>query len=731
MYTAKQANSVWPTPSGQLRLANSVWPTPSGQLRLANSVWAIKFSILPFRDGQDSVTAAELAETASLESCLARVMSLREEFVQQQSVPRHQQWAEHSKGALNSSQSPQPLITSAISSETGKTRAKCKHCPTEIEQGTTKSTAKLEWHLKTKHPIIYQVKNKAKKEQKEAKKEVLQNKLNFITPCTEQTQDSFSNAEGENEAECAASSTQSRTNPRTPLTIDKAFSQWSKNGEKTTETEDLVMIMIAVDGLSMLTTDKPGFLQFVGKSLPNFEVKGRRYYREVVLPRVFERLRAKMLEEIKSVDWLSITSDIWSSKDYNHSLLAITAHFIDLAARPQFRVIATVPLKEIHKTGQIISGHLLKALEEVQIDKTKIHLFMRDGASNMVLAAQTVGFDSFHCFLHIINLAIKQGLIAINFDKSAIFEAVKTLIRKIRKSQNIEVRWSSLHQMLTRFIENREAIEYFIASPEAVKANKNVPLPKLSAVEWEQLRTINSRSLTIGAVLPFFLGLKRKLRDPLQPPETFELCDAIVAKLDSLFSGWESKKFLICATVLDPRVKLKLFEHLRERARAWLSGDLRLMTNSVGSILRARADSGPISENDVFAEMIDDADSLGSSQSVDHTAEPDAFTLSMLELDRFLGSARIKPAIELPYWWNQNRHDYPWLYKLYERYHSAPRLAEKFKCPEEPEPQWIVEKMDDIGHKGDNQKARGTSRLENLTLDNSIEEASVRESRKT
>uniref|UniRef100_A0A914IE61 Uncharacterized protein n=1 Tax=Globodera rostochiensis TaxID=31243 RepID=A0A914IE61_GLORO len=59
------------------------------------------------------------------------------------------------------------------------------------------------------------------------------------------------------------------------------------------------------------------------------------------------------------------------------------------------------------------------------------------------------------------------------------------------------------------------------------------------------------------------------------------------------------------------------------------------------------------------------------------------------------------------------------------------RLAEKFKCPEEPEPQWIVEKMDDIGHKGDNQKARGTSRLENLTLDNSIEEASVRESRKT
>uniref|UniRef100_A0A914IHK5 BED-type domain-containing protein n=1 Tax=Globodera rostochiensis TaxID=31243 RepID=A0A914IHK5_GLORO len=366
---------------------------------------------------------------------------------------------------------------------TGKTRAKCKHCPTEIEQGRTKSTAKLEWHLKTKHPIIYQVKNKAKKEQKEAKKEVLQNKLNFITPCTEQTQ-----------AFQMPKERMRRNVPHHQLNLEqireplrqliKRFRNGQKMVKKTTETEDLVMIMM----------------------------RGRRYYREVVLPRVLERLRAKMLEEIKSVDWLSITSDIWSSKDYNHSLLAITAHFIDLAARPQFRVIATVPLKEIHKTGQIISGHLLKALKEVQIDKAKIHLFLRDGASNMVLAAQTAGFDSFHCFLHIINLAIKILL---------------------------------------------------------------------------------------------------KLRDPLQPPETFELCDAIVAKLDSLFSGWERKKFLICATVLDPRVKLKLFEHLRERARAWLSGDLRLMTNSVGSILRARADSGPISENDVFAEMIDDADSIG------------------------------------------------------------------------------------------------------------------------
>uniref|UniRef100_A0A183C5S0 Protein kinase domain-containing protein n=1 Tax=Globodera pallida TaxID=36090 RepID=A0A183C5S0_GLOPA len=102
------------------------WNSVGGTLAVASD-WK--------RRQRNIVTAAELAETASLQSCLARVMSLQEEFVQQQSVPRHQQWAEHSNVALNgisssstlgvnsgghflyNSQSPQPSITSAISSE--------------------------------------------------------------------------------------------------------------------------------------------------------------------------------------------------------------------------------------------------------------------------------------------------------------------------------------------------------------------------------------------------------------------------------------------------------------------------------------------------------------------------------------------------------------------------------------------------------------------------------------
>lgn len=52
-----------------------------------------------------------------------------------------------------------------------------------------------------------------------------------------------------------------------------------------------------------------------------------------------------------------------------------------------------------------ISETLEKLLAEYEFPKEKIHLILRDGASAMVKATFLLGIDSFHCFLHVINLA--------------------------------------------------------------------------------------------------------------------------------------------------------------------------------------------------------------------------------------------------------------------------------------------------------------------------------------
>ncbi|KAL3100442.1 hypothetical protein niasHS_001745 [Heterodera schachtii] len=84
-----------------------------------------------------SAVAAELAETASLESCLARVITMRDEFVQRRQsvgIPWHQQQkimngmggVGASDGRFLNANSPQPSITSAISSEMSPLGAGCQ-----------------------------------------------------------------------------------------------------------------------------------------------------------------------------------------------------------------------------------------------------------------------------------------------------------------------------------------------------------------------------------------------------------------------------------------------------------------------------------------------------------------------------------------------------------------------------------------------------------------------------
>jgi hypothetical protein len=59
--------------------------------------------------------------------------------------------------------------------------------------------------------------------------------------------------------------------------------------------------------------------------------------------------------------------------------------------------------------------------------------------------------------------------------------------------------------MLDRFLVNKDAIELFATSPEAIQANKNQRLPVLSAVEWEKIRLIREVLYTINGV---FLNLQ-------------------------------------------------------------------------------------------------------------------------------------------------------------------------------------------------------------------------------
>jgi hypothetical protein len=116
-----------------------------------------------------------------------------------------------------------------------------------------------------------------------------------------------------------------------------------------------------------------------------------------------------------------------------------------------------------------------------------------------------------------------------------------------------------MYNMLECFQKNRQAIELFSNSAEAKKNNKNKDLPKLSEVEWEQMKKyvilleplstlsaiLQARTTTIASIIPSYLLLKKKL----SVADT-ENCDLDIKmarmnmeeRLEHLMDGWERNK---------------------------------------------------------------------------------------------------------------------------------------------------------------------------------------------
>ena len=122
---------------------------------------------------------------------------------------------------------------------------------------------------------------------------------------------------------------------------------------------------------------------------------------------------------------LSFTTDAWSSRDGAHTLLSVTSHFIK-DGKPFFVVLAAKPIKGIlifynnldfksrfyigkhnaHNMKQLIES----VLNEFEIPREKIFMFLRDAAEVMIKIFEEAGFKSIDCFAHKLNLVSQMWI---------------------------------------------------------------------------------------------------------------------------------------------------------------------------------------------------------------------------------------------------------------------------------------------------------------------------------
>ena len=86
--------------------------------------------------------------------------------------------------------------------------------------------------------------------------------------------------------------------------------------------------MIAVDLQPFSIVGDVGFCRFMAEVEPKYALPSRHYFSESVIPSIDAKVKYQVSELLKSTNYVTVTTDIWSIAYSHHSFMSLTAHFI-------------------------------------------------------------------------------------------------------------------------------------------------------------------------------------------------------------------------------------------------------------------------------------------------------------------------------------------------------------------------------------------------------------------
>ena len=87
--------------------------------------------------------------------------------------------------------------------------------------------------------------------------------------------------------------------------------------------------MIARDFQPHLLVEDAGFILLVHVLEPRYHIPSHKYFHETVIPDIVNTIESKIKAKLQGINYISFTTDIWSSEVNGDSLLSFTAHWVD------------------------------------------------------------------------------------------------------------------------------------------------------------------------------------------------------------------------------------------------------------------------------------------------------------------------------------------------------------------------------------------------------------------
>ena len=222
--------------------------------------------------------------------------------------------------------------------------------------------------------------------------------------------------------------------------------------------------------------DGSGFRNLMAVAEPRFVVPSRTYFMQTEIPRLYADIKQKVQSVMSSVPFHCITTDMWTSQHQVKGYLTLTTHFIDSEWALHSFVLATLEVPMEH-TAENIGKVITDVLFEYDISE-KIIATTTDNGTNVIKAVDQLNFLHMPCVGQTLNLAVKKcfELSQVSKASARICKLVGHFHRSAKAMSNFSekqklfgikshhlindcvIQWGSTYSMLTRFIEQQQAI---------------------------------------------------------------------------------------------------------------------------------------------------------------------------------------------------------------------------------------------------------------------------------
>ena len=182
---------------------------------------------------------------------------------------------------------------------------------------------------------------------------------------------------------------------------------WPHDNSKARKITRKVAEMIALDVQPISIVEDSGFKELLTTIEPRYCLPSRPYIRNEI-DLLFTEVKTKMKELIAG-EFISVTTDIWTSQVNNMCFLSLTCCFVNTDYVRKVLVLNTSPFPGTH-SGVNIAEKLQNLVNDWEIPVGKIFFCVSDNASNMKNAITTFGVKWAGCSAHTIQLCVNDAI---------------------------------------------------------------------------------------------------------------------------------------------------------------------------------------------------------------------------------------------------------------------------------------------------------------------------------